>query len=384
MKRAFLIHLLLFLLLLLTGCSATPSEAPIAPPTPSPEPPPITETVANMVGIQEHVSAQWQSNSGRLKIIVDAQVQVPDVETYHTIDTEVRPFTYEEALRIFEAFGTPYTGPRVEYEKDDFGISMTLEQGDLLVDAAAGSVTILRSLHPSCPYKELGMTTVQRPGVANNCRYSWEEALSMANNAAAIVAPGYVMTGWGRAELYPKDGSDLKDPDYEYNEGYHFCYTPVIDGIPQPHIYTEATEIDNYGKLPYNNRLHVIVTDSGLFQIYWTGVEAYGERHECRLMPFEQILAVAQKLLPLTQAEHEAMYEDEARVWVDRIMLSYCRVKKFDQPDEYELIPVWDFMGYTGTEANGKEWHHKGAKVNESLLTINAINGTVVDRNYGY
>lgn len=387
MKRAIFIYLLLFLLILLTGCSATQSEPQISTPTASPEPPLITETVANMAGIEKHVSAQWQSNSGRMKIIVDAQVQVPDVETYHTIDTEVRPFTYEEALRIFEAFGTPYTGPRVDYETESYGISMTLEQGDLRVHAGSGSVTILCSDYPSCPYKQLNNPVVQRPGVANNCRYTYEEALSMANNAAAIVAPGYVMTGWGRDELYPKDYSDLKDSDYEYNEGYHFCYTPVVDDIPQLHIYTEAEEIDNYGKLPYNNRLHVVVTDSGLFQIYWTGVEAYGERHECCLMPFEQILTVAQKLLPLTQAEHEALFKEEKyepRVWVDRIMLSYCRVKKFDQPDEYELIPVWDFIGHRGTEFNGEERHDDGPKVNDSLLTLNAIDGTVIDRNYGY
>lgn len=386
MKRTFSILVLLFLFLL-AGCTAAQSEAV----SPTPTAAPVTETVANMVGIQKNVSAQWQSNSGRLKICVDAEVVVPDVETYHTIDTVVRPFTYEEALRIFEAFGMSYTGPRVDYEtKETAGAweirEMTLDNGSLLVHAGDSSLIILCSENPASPYKQLTTPTVQRQGTANNCRYTYEEALSIADNAAAIVAPGYVMTGWGRDELYPKDYSDLKNKAYEYNEGYHFCYTPVVDGIPQLHFYQDAEEIDGYSKLPLCNRLHIVVTDEGLFHIYWTGVEAYGERHACRLLPFDQILTVAESLLPLTQAEYEKLYKDTARVWVDRIILSYCRVKKFNQPDQYELIPVWDFMGHRGREVNGKETHYVGVvgNVNESLLTLNAIDGTVIDRSYGY
>lgn len=387
MKRIHIILVLLFLLILLTGCGVTHSEAPRSQPTDTPEPPPITETVANMVGIPQNVSDQWQSNSGRLQISVDAQVQVPDVEAYHTIDTEIRPFTYEEALRIFDAFGTPYTGPRVDYEPEEVGRGMTLTQGDLLVRAGESTVTLLQSQHPNSPYKQLNTTTVQRPGVAKHCRYTYEEAQVIADKAAAIVAPGYVMTGWGRVELYPKDGSDLKDQDYDYNEGYHFCYTPVVDGIPQLHIYADVSEHDNYYKLPYSNRLYVVVTDEGLFHIYWTSAENYGERHECRLLPFEQILTVAEKLLPLTQAEYERdaiKYKEVALIWVDRITLSYCRVKKFDQPDEYELIPVWDFLGCHGRKRDGEETRFISPQVNESLLTLNAINGTVIDRKYGY
>ena len=44
------------------------------------------------------------------------------------------------------------------------------------------------------------------------------------------------------------------------------------------------------------------------------------------------------------------------------------RVRSKNAPDTYELVPVWDFF----------------TDDFESLLTVNAIDGTIIDRNYGY
>lgn len=50
------------------------------------------------------------------------------------------------------------------------------------------------------------------------------------------------------------------------------------------------------------------------------------------------------------------------------------------------LIPVWDFFG-TATyynENNGQTVPIKDYDLNKSYLTINAIDGSVIDRNLGY
>ncbi|MBR6861504.1 MAG: hypothetical protein IKM73_09300, partial [Acidaminococcaceae bacterium] len=61
------------------------------------------------------------------------------------------------------------------------------------------------------------------------------------------------------------------------------------------------------------------------------------------------------------------------------IRLGYLRVMRPDQPDMLTLIPVWDFYGtvtFNGSFIQNWACH--------SWLTINAIDGTVIDRQYGY
>jgi hypothetical protein len=60
---------------------------------------------------------------------------------------------------------------------------------------------------------------------------------------------------------------------------------------------------------------------------------------------------------------------------------------------EYLLIPVWDFYGYkTVFCADGSNFYERAQmdymlenlKEPLNFLTINAIDGSVIDRNYGY
>lgn len=385
MKRTYL-ALLLTALLLLTGCTAPAPDAPAsdAQATGTPVPPVIGETVENMLDAPAAYTAQWTSRNGNIRITVDAAVDVPQVETYYEIDTTVRPFTFEEAQRVFAAFGRPYAGDAAEYVESQYVRTMTVNDGYLTVIASDGAATTLYSTDPTGTYKTLNTTMLQRQGVPKNCRYTYDEALALADAAAQVVATGFTMTGWGVTELYPADDSDLKaGEDYQYNEGYVFCYTPVVEGVPLRHVYADAAEITNYGKLPFSNRLYVTVADDGLFSIRWNGVEDYGDKRVCSLLTFDQIMSVAQDILPLAHVEQEQLYGSDARLWVDTITLSYCRVQKRNAPDEYMLIPVWDFIGCRGFVRNGEEVQERIA-VNETLLTISAIDGTVIDRNYGY
>jgi hypothetical protein len=60
---------------------------------------------------------------------------------------------------------------------------------------------------------------------------------------------------------------------------------------------------------------------------------------------------------------------------------------KVQNSDEYYLLPVWDFLGYVeydwdmtpGDRAVSQNFYR-----NMSILTINAIDGSILDRNLGY
>ena len=72
-------------------------------------------------------------------------------------------------------------------------------------------------------------------------------------------------------------------------------------------------------------------------------------------------------MLPLKFAAYENTC-GKSTYTVNQIKLGYMRVRSKNAPDTYELVPVWDFF----------------TDDFESLLTVNAIDGTIIDRNYGY
>ena len=89
-------------------------------------------------------------------------------------------------------------------------------------------------------------------------------------------------------------------------------------------------------------------------------------------------------ILPLAHMEHEKYYENAAVLIVDKIQLNYCRVQRRDKPGQFVMTPVWDFFGSRAVENEDGTMRLFDINPNNSLLTVNAIDGTVIDRNYGY
>ncbi|CAK7071833.1 MAG: hypothetical protein DELT_03162 [Desulfovibrio sp.] len=93
---------------------------------------------------------------------------------------------------------------------------------------------------------------------------------------------------------------------------------------------------------------------------------------------------------------------DGQRVQVDRLTLSYLMTRKPDSTDEYYFIPVWDAVGnifyhYADDYPDNTSNHYvvdenrERAEYNMdelwgqqpvSLVTLNAIDGSVVKRSY--
>ena len=92
------------------------------------------------------------------------------------------------------------------------------------------------------------------------------------------------------------------------------------------------------------------------------------------LLPFDQIVTIAAQLLPLKYQFQEQYLayrnQDANRMTVNRITLSYSRVQNRDDPENFSMLPVWDFFDADDPAT--------------SLLTISAVDGTVIDRGFGY
>ena len=64
---------------------------------------------------------------------------------------------------------------------------------------------------------------------------------------------------------------------------------------------------------------------------------------------------------------------------MNRVHLGLMRIKAKDTRGEGLLIPVWDFWGTRDFPADSGEYVDE-----QILLTVNAIDGTVIDRDLGY
>lgn len=113
------------------------------------------------------------------------------------------------------------------------------------------------------------------------------------------------------------------------------------------------------------------------------------ENENIVLLPFERIMELFRQQIfrsiyldPAEKGEAESVEQ----MVVTRICFSYMKVKKKDAPNEQYLLPVWDFMGYT---YNAKEPENDLTGTlawfsGQSLLTISAVDGSIIDRNSGY
>lgn len=133
---------------------------------------------------------------------------------------------------------------------------------------------------------------------------------------------------------------------------------------------------------PYET-LRLVVTDEGVVNGRYESPYEIGTalQGDVQLLPFERIMNVARQILPLKYVWLEDSYE--IRIHIDRIALGYTRLDFKDDMYRYMLTPVWDFFGTYEYYRNGERVNYFPADFN-SLLTINAIDGTVIDRGYGY
>jgi hypothetical protein len=182
---------------------------------------------------------------------------------------------------------------------------------------------------------------------------------------------------------------------------YHwFTYVRAVDGVPMELVSTKDKTGMSYRESWRPESIGIGVDDQGVWYIGWNSPTELREELNANvaLLPFERIMEVFQ-----TQAINQFVYTGEDSQYLthcsyelDRIALNYMAVAKEGTQDEYLLIPVWDFYGRTvltySADYRKQSQHYivddNNQRVEEdhtySYMTINALDGTVIDRDLGY
>ncbi len=181
---------------------------------------------------------------------------------------------------------------------------------------------------------------------------------------------------------------------------YDVIFTKTYNGIPE--TYTEQDQADirkeekTYTCPWFYEKLIVRVDNFGVwfFQWYSPSKIVKSMSDNVTILSFDQVKNIFQDQIGYSNSWIDNDDHIISRkLFVTEIKLGMMRVSIKDSIDKYMVIPVWDFFGYTVDKYDAQQpggyaldENNEYANIIEahSFLTINAIDGSVIDRGVGY
>jgi len=181
---------------------------------------------------------------------------------------------------------------------------------------------------------------------------------------------------------------------------YVFFFTRNVEGVP---IVFQESRLDaeaiakQYAPLWGQESIRVCVDDSGIVGFNWgcpfTVTKVLNTNVE--ILPFNDIKEIFKKDIAM---KCDVIYETDPgiiqrKIHINRIVLGLTKVMKKDSPGQFLLIPTWSFFCYEVDKYNGHQPggykldennEHIQDAIGRSFLTINAIDGSVIDPTLGY
>lgn len=200
----------------------------------------------------------------------------------------------------------------------------------------------------------------------------------------------------GIADMKPVSVALTSDSQEANGRHYSYCVEAcrVVDGVQvqSPFHRTYVGSIEDGHEWAYET-LEVRLDDEGIVNMSWLSPLTVGavEVERANLLPFSSILTVAKNMLFVANEPRETDLSnyDAFLIQIDRITLSLQRIPNANSVVDGVLIPVWNFYGQEGyTLSGGVEMHRLTSESigldEEPYLSINAIDGSVINKTLGY
>jgi hypothetical protein len=177
-------------------------------------------------------------------------------------------------------------------------------------------------------------------------------------------------------------------------------FTKAYFGIPETYaVPLAAVKQTEYG-VSWEPEWVEVYLDEGynVRFIRWLHPSAEGNivNENVALLPFEQVQSIVRDTLRYYVPDFPLWEGVQHRtLLIERMVLGMMRVKVVDSADDYVLIPVWDCFGYIIDHYASQDTsgyildQNNNATIDEpggvgSFFTINAIDGSIIDRRLGY
>ena len=171
-----------------------------------------------------------------------------------------------------------------------------------------------------------------------------------------------------------------------YQDCWYWCYAASEESNPD----TVAWELEN---------IYLDVGKDGILSFDWTApsTQPMVQQAQSTLLPFEEIASIADTMLPeviqgpdgrvLVEVDQYNGFETRMDVDITKVSLSLMRIRDKGSL-QGTIVPVWDFWGtsdWYDAEPNAYGYQEKGMNYEyQPMLTLNAVDGTAVDRQLGY
>ncbi|MDR0948452.1 MAG: DUF6034 family protein [Lachnospiraceae bacterium] len=173
---------------------------------------------------------------------------------------------------------------------------------------------------------------------------------------------------------------------------YEFMFTRTFHSAPITYTNDngDTTLHDAYFKPWMYEKIRVYVDDAGILYLVWTSPYTVKEIvfEKSSMLPFSEIQSVFEQMIGVAHDgwDNNEFYAFE--VTITEARLGLMRVTEQDVGDSGLIIPVWDFFGTVTLKGKpGKPNPSEGIDNSyqyTSLLTINAIDGSIIDRELGH
>jgi hypothetical protein len=192
-------------------------------------------------------------------------------------------------------------------------------------------------------------------------------------------------------------------------EFYVFCFEREINGMTIDNSFYEGTSSDNTldatdpryeHPLPYES-LEIWTEGSEIVQFVWESpvkiADIANDNVEVQIDVEQAIDTMAEQLF-IQYADMWQGYADSIVINIDEIRLVLARIKE-KNTGNYVAVPVWDFYGEVKVEVSKENAEAIGLDnsiypndgnmytindVDKSIITINSLDGSILDREKGY
>jgi hypothetical protein len=193
---------------------------------------------------------------------------------------------------------------------------------------------------------------------------------------------------------YSSNAEDLDANSYDdLNKCFTLYYTRHINDVPFTYINSRAFALEDmpkYAESWADECVQIKVADIGVVGFdYKSPLEMKEKLSEnTELLPFDKIKERFVQQIELSGSYNKGEKIVSRTITIDKVVLGYAKIPVKDSPTESMLVPVWDFYGTSmdkyDSSLSDPNWNENNERFVDdfcySFLTINAIDGSVVER----
>ena len=392
------------------------------------------QTLAEKLEAPSWYEDSFSSDDGSLKVICSARVEIPDVTQVSVYEVSQKPFDQNLAVKFAAAFAKTQeiydpeayfsSGEKIEipiqvpteemqnrfagiFEKDggtyllffktESATPMTMEvqKQDKFIEANGFYTRDMYEWNSAEAMSQtLKETNISLETLEQKAGITAEEAVAAADEKVAE----FGMTDMkAREQILSVDRTSVENESgsmdaSKWDTAWMIGYTREIDGFPV--TYDEAFGVSTANMddvtVPWGyERLTLVVNQEGIQQVMCYDLYDIGEKtaDNVKLKPFSEIMDIFKEMIQIQNASMEEFGIASKQIRIERITLGYCRI--YDPSSAQQtglLVPVWDFYGPETIQSTygGENMEYEDRTLYTSRLTINALDGTIIDRELGY